>query len=61
MARRKGICKVCGKEYLVCITATRYPGVFYWQDVACCPECGREYLRQVEEARASTKTNNTNG
>ena len=26
-------------------------GVFRWQEVACSPECGAEYLRRVQVAR----------
>lgn len=51
MASAKRICRVCGKEYEACRSANRRPGVFYWQEVACSPECGQVYLRRVEEAR----------
>ena len=44
-------CRVCGKEYKGCRTSHPNDGVFRWQDVACCPEHGAEYLRQVLEAR----------
>lgn len=44
------ICKVCGKEYEYCHTV-RPSGVFRYQDVACCPEHGATYLREVQIAR----------
>lgn len=44
-------CRVCGKKYKGCRTSHPNDGVFRWQDVACCPEHGAEYLRQVLEAR----------
>lgn len=50
MPRERRICRVCGSEYEAC--ATPNPGYFRWRDVACCVECGIEYLRRVEEARA---------
>lgn len=45
-------CKVCGKEYPYCKTASR-PGVFRYQDVACCPEHGSIYLKRVMDARSN--------
>lgn len=45
------ICRVCGKPYEACRSAKREAGVFHWQEVACSPECGTEYLRMVTEAR----------
>lgn len=45
-------CRVCGKDYEACRTANKVPGVFRWQEVACSPECGAEYLRRVTEARS---------
>lgn len=44
------ICKVCGKEYEYCHTI-RPSGVFRYQDVACCPEHGAIYLKEVQIAR----------
>lgn len=51
MASEKKTCRVCGKEYGPCRTANRDPNVFHWQEVACSPACGAEYLRRVMEAR----------
>lgn len=46
-------CRVCGKEYEACRTMMNAAaGVFRWQEVACSPECGAEYLRRVTEARS---------
>lgn len=51
MPKRTGICRVCGKKYAVCNTVVK--SVFNWREVACSPECGQEYFRQVLEARAA--------
>ena len=55
MATATKICKVCGKEYPYCKTEYK-PGVFRYQDVACCPEHGSIYLAEVERARNGSKT-----
>lgn len=47
-------CRVCGKSYEACRTMNKTAGVFRWQEVACSPECGAEYLRRVTEARNPT-------
>lgn len=47
-------CRVCGKRYEACRTMNKSAGVFRWQEVACSPECGAEYLRRVTEARNPT-------
>jgi len=44
-------CRVCGKDYEACRSAKSAAGVFRWQEVACSPECGAEYLRRVQESR----------
>lgn len=59
MATAVKTCRVCGKSYEACRTE-RAAGVFRWQEVACSPECGAEYLRRVTEARnPSTSTAKT--
>lgn len=45
-------CRVCGKDYEACRAMSRTAGVFRWQEVACSPECGAEYLRRVTQARS---------
>ena len=45
-------CRVCGKEYEACRSARRIDGVFRWQDVACSPEHGAEYLDLIRKSRA---------
>lgn len=45
------ICKICGKEYKYCKTES-LKDIFRWRDVACCLEHGREYFKQVLEARS---------
>lgn len=54
MAAGTKICKVCGVEYPYCRTAS-VPGVFRWQDVACCEEHGRIYLEQIIASRSGNK------
>lgn len=51
MASEKKTCRVCGKEYEPCRTASRNPNVFHWQEVACSPECGATYLKRIVESR----------
>lgn len=46
------ICKVCGKEYEYCHTQRTVPGIFRYQDVACCAEHGSIYLARVLAARS---------
>lgn len=53
-------CKVCEKEYEYCHTSKRIPGVFRWQDVACCPEHGSIYFSKIEASRAKAFNKNTN-
>ena len=53
MAKATKICKVCGKEYEYCHTASRIAGAFRWQDVACSPEHGSIYFAKVMESRTN--------
>lgn len=55
MAKATKICKVCGKEYEYCHTASRIAGAFRWQDVACSPEHGSIYFAKVMESRTNDK------
>ena len=46
------VCKVCGREYEACHTLRQnLNSEFRWQDVACCPEHGAEYLRRIMISR----------
>lgn len=56
MASVKMSCRVCGKEYEPCRTASRRPDVFHWQEVACSPECGAIYLQRILESRKPAAT-----
>lgn len=48
-------CRVCGKSYEACRSLkVNVDGPFRWQEVACSPECGAEYLRRVNESRNPT-------
>lgn len=51
MAKTMKTCRVCGKEYEACHSAIVKSGAYRWQDVACSPECGAEYLRLILESR----------
>lgn len=45
------ICRICGKEYPACQSIRRGDGIFHYREVACSPECGKEYLRRVIDDR----------
>lgn len=51
MGKNMKACRVCGALYEACPASRKADGVFRWREVACSPECGAEYLRQVNEAR----------
>ena len=51
MASQKLKCRICGKEYDACSSSKKHSGVFRWQEVACSPECGSEYLKRVLQSR----------
>lgn len=52
MIKKVKKCRICGKEYEGCKSAiNNTDGVFRWQEVACCPEHGAEYLRRVLASR----------
>lgn len=57
MAKGTRICRVCGEPYPYC--KTHAPGVFRWQDVACCPEHAAIYFDEVEKARAADAAQQT--
>lgn len=59
MATATRICKVCGCEYEYCHTARRVAGVFRWQDVACSPEHGNEYLARIIASRSGNVAETT--
>jgi hypothetical protein len=44
-------CRVCGKTFVPCKDCVNDKTAFHWREVACSEECGKEYLRQVMEAR----------
>jgi hypothetical protein len=51
-------CRVCGKEYPACHSLRRGDTTFRWQEVACSPECGAEYLRQINISRGIVQPDN---
>jgi hypothetical protein len=46
-------CRVCGAEYEACRSANRINsmGLFYWKEVACCPQHGSIYLARIMKSR----------
>lgn len=44
-------CRVCGAQYEACRSAKTNAGIFRWQEVACSPECGAQYLKLITESR----------
>lgn len=50
MAQGTRVCKICGKEYPFCKTS-KPKNVFRYQDVACCPEHGAQYLEAILRSR----------
>lgn len=46
----KRVCKICGAEYPYCKTPNPN-NVFRYQDVACCPEHGAQYLHDILVSR----------
>ena len=48
-------CRICGARYEYCRTK-RDPGLFRWQDVACCPEHGAAYFAQIAASRSAQPT-----
>ena len=54
MKTGKKICKICGKEYPYCKSFKQHDdNVFRWQDVACCPEHGYQYLEMIQKSRGN--------
>lgn len=47
-------CRVCGKPYEPCYSIKMGSSVFNWREVACSPECGATYFKQIEESRAES-------
>ena len=53
------VCKICGKKYEYCHTVRQNPNIFRWQDVACCPEHGSEYLAKIIASRTKAAADET--
>ena len=51
MAVAKKKCRVCGESYSACKSTGKELGLFVWREVACSPECGGEYLKQITDSR----------
>ena len=58
-------CRTCGKMYVACRDSVRDPkGSFRWQEVACSPECGTLYFKEILKARGEeviSKTSSDDG
>lgn len=59
MVKQTKVCRVCGKTYEACNSIKTGSSVFNWREVACSPECGEIYLRQVMAARSPAKDTET--
>lgn len=57
MAKEIKTCRVCGERYEACRTS-KVSNTFRWQDVACSPGCGAEYLRRIRLSRENGSHNN---
>lgn len=55
MPQKQIPCKTCGKLFTPCAYCVKHYGNGAWRSVACSLECGVEYFRKVEEARAAEK------
>lgn len=55
MPKQTKTCRVCGKEYEACRSIKTGDTVFNWREVACSPECGKEYLQRVMTSRSATQ------
>lgn len=52
---------MCGKKYEACHTLRpNIQSEFRWQDVACCPEHGAEYLKQILISRGELQEERVN-
>lgn len=54
MERNTRMCKICGKEYVYCMSLKYPDGVYHWQEVACGPEHGGVYLERLFATNANT-------
>lgn len=51
MPRQIKTCRVCGDTYEACNSVRTGDKTFNWREVACSPECGAIYLKQINESR----------
>lgn len=61
MPKMMRTCRICGKVYEACRTVSSAPGVFRWQDVACSPEHGAQYLKRLYEVRGGATNTGRDG
>lgn len=54
MAQGTRVCRVCGKEYPFCKTYNPNR-IFRYQDVACCPEHGAQFLAEAMQVCGSLR------
>lgn len=55
MPKQTKTCRVCGKEYEACRSIKTGDTVFNWREVACSPECGKEYFQRIMTSRSATQ------
>lgn len=48
MNKPNTICRVCGKDYFCCEDSRK---IYSWRTMACSPDCFKEYMKRIEEAR----------
>ena len=61
MPKQTKVCRVCGKTYEACRSIKTGSSVFNWREVACSPECGSSYLKQVMASRSAVSEAVPNG
>lgn len=44
-------CPICSKPFNPCRIGIATTGTFNWREVVCSFECGKEYLRRIEEEK----------
>ena len=59
MASKYRNCRVCGAPYKECKSIRPDSDIFNWREVACSPECGNIYFKQILESRAEQSTTAT--
>ena len=56
MATRIDSCRICGKTFTPCNKTSAALGAFNYREIACSPECGKQYFKRVLESRTGATT-----